>query len=257
MEGARKMDAVNTPSQTTGADEAETTRVAILAAVVRCFATQGWAGTNMSLVARETGMTRGKIQYYFPVLDELKFAAIDYLYECWRSNYFDRMRLDPLGGDRIEIGVDVLWELTKDPLHVALTELEAASRTDDVLRGALARLRAADDAAKAVETNRTFPVLAAVGEHEIKLGRYFTAIFIDALAAHHFPENEAFWQEHLLAMLKECLIGFWARRGVATLAERAAQASPPAAPTPPPADAARREEALALLQRAITLLAES
>lgn len=255
------MDGLNTQPQTTdalpGGEEADATRVAILDAVVRCFANQGWAGTNMSLVARETGMTRGKIQYYFPVLEELKLAAIDYLYDCWRKNYFDRMRLDKLGGDRITVGVDVLWQLTKDPLHVALTELEAAARTDEVLHNALARLRAADEAAMAVETSRTFPVLAAIGEHELKLGRYFTAIFIDALAAHHFPENEQFWQDRLLEMLKECLMDFWARRGVAELADRDPPPVRLAPPTPPPStlSEARRDEALALLRRAAALLA--
>ena len=34
--------------------ESDATRMAILDAVVRCFATQGWAGTNMSLVARDS-----------------------------------------------------------------------------------------------------------------------------------------------------------------------------------------------------------
>jgi AcrR family transcriptional regulator len=251
------MDVVKPDPQSTtpATDETDDTRNAILDAVVRCFATQGWAGTNMSLVARETGMTRGKIQYYFPVLDELKFAAIDYLYDCWRKNYFDRMRLDQLGGDRIGVGVDVLWQLTKDPLHVALTELEAAARTDEVLRNALTGLRAADEAMMAVETSRTFPVLAAVGEHELKLGRYFTSIFVDALAAHHFPEDEPFWQERLLEMLKECLIGFWALRGVADLGERNAPHTKPVARTsPPPLAAARREEAVELLHRALALL---
>ena len=68
------------PSEIDGERTGESdARMAILDAVVRCFATQGWAGTNMSLVARETGMTRGKIQYYFPVLEDLKYVAIEYL----------------------------------------------------------------------------------------------------------------------------------------------------------------------------------
>jgi len=255
------MDAVNTQPQSAGAtaggEESDATRVAILDAVVRCFANQGWAGTNMSLVARETGMTRGKIQYYFPVLEELKLAAIDYLYDSWRKNYFDRMRLDTLGGDRIAVGVDVLWQLTKDPLHVAMTELEAAARTDEVLHSALARLRAADEAAMVIETSHTFPVLAAVGEHELKLGRYFTSIFIDALAARHFPEDEQFWQDRLLEMLKECLKDFWGRRGVAELADRDVPPSRLPSPAPPSTQQeARREEALALLHRAAALLAK-
>ena len=72
-------------------ESSDATRSAILDAVARCFAVQGWAGTNMSLVARETGMTRGKIQYYFPVLEDLKYAAIERLYDSWRHNYFGQI----------------------------------------------------------------------------------------------------------------------------------------------------------------------
>src|SRR6478672_7550092 len=86
-------------------DGGEATRTAILDAVVRCFATQGWAGTNMSLVARETGMTRGKIQYYFPVLEDLKYAAIEYLYESWRNSYFGR--IDPEAPPRVQLDIGV------------------------------------------------------------------------------------------------------------------------------------------------------
>ena len=127
---------------------ADATRTAILDAVVRCFAVQGWAGTNMSLVARETGMTRGKIQYYFPVLEDLKYAAIEYLYECWRSSYFGRIDPDATPRLQLDMGVNLLWrQANNEPLHVAMVELESAARTDERLRAMLAQLHISDEQA--------------------------------------------------------------------------------------------------------------
>ena len=243
-----------------GADSGDTTRTAILDAVVRCFAAQGWAGTNMSLVARETGMTRGKIQYYFPVLDELKFAAIEYLYDSWRRSYFDRISPDASARVRFDRGVELLWELASDPLHVAMAELEAAARTDEGLRRRLAELHIADEAELDIATTETFPALAAVGRTELRLGRYFATIFINGLAAHNFPEDAHVWQTRLVAMLKECLSDFWVRRGVVDLDgdEPHVAANPPAEErtVAAPDGGERRLEALALLQRAMDLLAE-
>jgi len=240
-----------------GSDE---TRTAILDAVVRCFTAQGWAGTNMSLVARETGMTRGKIQYYFPVLDELKFAAIEYLYDSWRRSYFDRISPDASTRVRFDRGLDLLWELSRDPLHVAMAELESAARTDEGLRRRLAELHIADEAQLNVATRLAFPALAAVGGLELQLGRYFSTIFINGLAAHNFPADAAMWRERLLAMLKECLTDFWVRRGVLDLDGERSSASPeiPApehsAPASPTLDPDRTREALALLRQAMETL---
>lgn len=246
---------------TTG-ESGDAPRTAILDAVVRCFATQGWAGTNMSLVARESRMTRGKIQYYFPVLDELKFAAIEYLYDSWRRGYFERISPDASTRVRFDRGIDLLWELASDPLHVAMAELEAAARTDEGLRRRLAELHIADEAELEVATTVTFPALAAVGRQELRLGRYFATIFINGLAAHNFPDDAAAWQTRLIAMLKECLSDFWVRRGVLDLdgeEPRVPGDGPIAARTqavPDPAGEERRREALALLERAMALLTE-
>lgn len=197
-------------------DGVETTRTAILDATIRCISLQGWAGTNMSLVARETGMTRGKIQYYFPVLEDLKLAAMEHLYESWRRNYFDRMKFNSGGAESIATGIDVLWQLACEPPHRAMAEIEAAARTDSVLRRSLTRLQKADEEQLRAETLAVFPELAALsaGTDQLTVARYFTTIFIDGLAAHGFPEDAERWRGHLLTMLKESLGLYWAKRGL-------------------------------------------
>ena len=242
-------------------NHSESTRIAILDAVVRCFAAQGWAGTNMSLVARETGMTRGKIQYYYPVLEDLKYAAIEHLHERSRRNYFAQIRPDAPARERFDMGIDLMWELARDPLHMAMTEVGAAARTDAELRSRLASIRAADEAAMDRQAGLSFPALAAVGQTELHLGRLFTTVFINGLAAHGFAEDPEFWRARLIAMLKECLADFWVRRGVTELLDPD-EVQPPASATAkrsaldPPARDLRREEALALIHRATMLLSE-
>jgi len=240
-------------------ESADATRTAILDAVVRCFAVQGWAGTNMSLVARETGMTRGKIQYYFPVLEDLKYAAIEYLYECWRSSYFGRIDPDATPRLQLGMGVDLLWrQANNEPLHVAMVELESAARTDERLRAMLAQLHISDEQALDQATASAFPVLAELGGEELKLGRYFVTIFINGLAAHTFPRDAARWQAKLIDALKECIAAFWLNRGMPDLdgSTRGKAKTSEGAGTPP-ADHQldeRRREALELLRRAAELL---
>jgi len=238
----------------------DATRTSILDAVVRCIAAQGWAGTNMSLVARETGMTRGKIQYYFPALEDLKYAAIEYLFECWRRSYFGR--IDPEVPPRLQLdmGVDLLWEQAREPLHRAMVELESAARTDERLRATLLQLHVADEHALDLETSAAFPTLAAIGSHELRLGRYFVTIFINGLAAHSFPGETARWQGQLLEMLKECLAAFWMHRGMPDLDGSTLPAAAPIkdGTATPRSDGSeeRRREALELLHRAAELLRE-
>lgn len=253
------MGAVMNLQETQAEPGGDATRTAILDAVIRCFAMQGWAGTNMSLVARETGMTRGKIQYYFPVLEDLKYAAIEYLYECWRRTYFGRV--DPKAPPRLQLdmGVDLLWQQAREPLHRAMVELESAARTDERLRTVLSQLHIADEQARDLETSTAFPALAAIGSHELRLGRYFVTIFINGLAAHHFPGDAARWQDELTGMLKECLAAFWLRRGMPDL-DGSTHATPATAHGSTPArddhSEDRRREVLELLGRAVELLSQ-
>ncbi|WP_242128014.1 TetR/AcrR family transcriptional regulator [Sphingobium sp. Sx8-8] len=240
-------------------ESGDATRTAILDAVVRCIAAQGWAGTNMSLVARETGMTRGKIQYYFPVLEDLKYAAIEYLHECWRRSYFGRIDPDAPPRLQLDMGVDLLWQQAREPLHRAMVELESAARTDERLRTILSQLHIADEQALDLETSAAFPTLAAIGSHELRLGRYFVTIFINGLAAHHFPGDAARWQVELTDMLKECLAAFWLRRGMPDLDGSGIAASSVTSDSAPARDdggAARQREALDLLRRATELLSQ-
>lgn len=244
-----------------GVNQTDATRLEILDAVVRCFAAQGWAGTNMSLVARSTGMTRGKIQYYFPVLEDLKYAALEHLHERFRLNYFERLSPDTPPRLRFDLGIDVLWDMAREPLHLAMAEVGAAARTDSELRQRLVQIRVADEQAQEMASSASFPALAAVGRDELQLGRLFTTVFINGLAAHSFPDEPELWQARLIAMLKECLIDFWTRRGVTGLTQAdVSNTNCAIEPVANGSDARAndcKDEVLTLLQQAATLLAKN
>lgn len=259
--GEAESDASPVPASAGDVNSTDATRLAILDAVVRCIAAQGWAGTNMSLVARETGMTRGKIQYYFPVLEDLKYAAIEHLHDQTRRSYFGQIAPNAPARAQFDQAIDLLWDMANDPYHLAMAEVGAAARTDAELRQRLSRIRVADDAALGREAEASFPALAAIGLDELHLGRLFTTVFINGLAAHNFPEDTALWQRRLIAMLKELLADFWIRRGAVGLHETGEGPSGTMPITPKAArsngveEQARAKEALALLKQAVSLLA--
>ena len=232
--------------------KADVTQRNILDAAILCFANQGWAATSMSLIARETGMTRGKIQYYFPVLDDLKFAAIEHLNLSWRVRYFDTLKAIADTREKFDVGVDLLWKLAQGPLYAARQELDASARTDAALRRTLEHLRAGDEEMSVEATKNAFPAMAEAGAGALQLSRYFTTAFIDGLSSYRFSTDSREWQAALIAMLKECLADFWERRGVVSSGDTLPRVTAPICTTP---DIDRHKRALELIQEAAELLA--
>lgn len=54
------------------------TRQQILELAVRHFSSYGYAGTNMEMIGKEAGLSRGPLYYYFRNKKELYLAAVEY-----------------------------------------------------------------------------------------------------------------------------------------------------------------------------------
>jgi len=83
--------------------------VQILDAASRCFARDGFAGTTVQQIAREAGLTKSMIHYYF----ESKQVLILELQAFIHERYFRRVqsKLDSLSPDSESRVKEALWEV--------------------------------------------------------------------------------------------------------------------------------------------------
>lgn len=242
------------PGEGEGSEKGDAARRAILEATAACFAEFGWSGTNMSSIARRSGMTRGRIQYYFPTLDDLLRAAIDYLLVEWRKRYFSLITEAAGPAARFDAGLVVLWELMRDPLHVAKQELEATARTNPELRALLEQSAIEDDEASIAGVKEVYPELAKHGEAAVRRARDFTVVFMEGLASFRFSSDAEARRRELLEMLNQVLSGYWTALGSGPRVSPAAPPEATANAVAPGLDAEKRDRALSLLREAAALL---
>ncbi len=114
--------------------KSERTRQRIIDSAIECLATHGYAATNMSMVAKTAGLTRGSLQYYFPEKRQLMVTVAKEIRQDRADNLEGRMdpkkplkeRLDTLGHHgRNEFGTN---------FHIAAIELQMATRGDPQLK---------------------------------------------------------------------------------------------------------------------------
>jgi len=198
-------------------EKGDAARRAILNATLDCFSEFGWSGTNMSVIARRSGMTRGRIQYYFPTLDELLRAAIEHLLQEWRKRYFTSVSEAARGSARFDAGIAALWDHVRDPLHLAKQELEATARTNPELAVLLEQASVENDEASFQSAKQAYPELGRHGDAALRRARDFTMVFMEGLSIHRFGKDAEARREDLIIMLREFLIAYWAKFGVDSL----------------------------------------
>ena len=200
-----------------GGEKADAARLAILDATLGCFSEFGWSGTNMSVIARRSGMTRGRIQYYFPTLDGLLRAAIEHLMVEWRKKYFSSISEAGETSTRFDTGIAVLWDLMQDPLHIARQELQANARTNPELSALLAQTSIYDDEASIEAVKLAYPELARHGDAALRRARDFTMVFMEGLSLYGYGAGAEARRDELIGMLRGFLINYWSAFGVDNL----------------------------------------
>jgi AcrR family transcriptional regulator len=219
--GRASVSAINGPAavldEAEVGEKADAARLAILNATLDCFSEFGWSGTNMSVIARRSGMTRGRIQYYFPTLDGLLRAAIEHLMVEWRKKYFSSISEAGETSARFDTGIAVLWNLMQDPLHIARQELQATARTNPELGALLTQTTIYDDEASIEAVKRAYPELAPHGDAALRRARDFTMVFMEGLSLYGFGADAEVRREELIGMLRGFLISYWSAFGVDNL----------------------------------------
>jgi AcrR family transcriptional regulator len=114
------------------------TRARILEEAVRVIAENGYAATTNAAVAEAAQITRGAMLYHFPTRESLLEATIDHIQAQRAEMFRDAADSLPAGADVTEHAIETYWDLLHRLPFVAFAELEAASRTDPLVRDLLA-----------------------------------------------------------------------------------------------------------------------
>jgi len=113
---------------------AHETRRRLLSAAVDELLERGYAGLSTSGVARRAGVSRGAQQNYFPHKQTLVMEAVRHLGRLARDEVQSRVDAVPRGRERVQMGLDALFEAYSGPLFAAVVELSLAARDDPALR---------------------------------------------------------------------------------------------------------------------------
>ncbi|WP_245620048.1 TetR/AcrR family transcriptional regulator [Phenylobacterium immobile] len=180
------------------------TRARILNAAMRLFAETGYHASTNALIAEASKLTRGAMLYHFATREDLMEAAIAHI-DRERARLFERAAATPTGPgvDAAEHAIDAYWALLHETPFVAFAELEAAARTDPMLRERLAEAQTAFDQA---QVGQRFGALAQAGaDPRFQASRDLGRFLLEGLARGAMMYDEDDRRERLLAVVKRAV----------------------------------------------------
>ncbi len=170
---------------------------------MRLFADIGYHAAGNAVIAEAAQLTRGAMIYHFATREELVEAAIQHI-ELARARLFEEAAAASAapGQDASEAAIDAYWSLLHETPFVAFAELEAAARTEPMLRERLAAAQAAFDRAQVGE----FGALAQAGaDPRFQTSRDLGRFLLEGLARGAMTYDEAARRKRLLAVVKRAV----------------------------------------------------
>jgi AcrR family transcriptional regulator len=197
------MDARSYPAK--GTPKSLRTRARILDAAMNLFVEVGYHAATNAVIADAAKLTRGAMLYHFATREELVEAAISHI-ELERARLFDRAASTPPGPgiDAAEHAIDVYWALLHEAPFLAFTELEAAARTDGMLRERLAAAQSAFDHAQ-VGGDRIGALVQAGADPRFQASRDLGRFLLEGLAHGSMTYDVEARRERLLAIVKRAV----------------------------------------------------
>ena len=197
------MDARTYPAKAT--PKSLRTRARILDAAMRLFAQIGYHGASNAVIADASNLTRGAMLYHFATREELVEAAVAHI-QLQRARLFEQAASAPApaGIDATEHAIDVYWSLLHEPPFVAFAELEAAARTDAMLRQRLEAARSAFDHAQ-LGGDRLGAMVQAGDGPRFQTSRDLGRFLLEGLAKGAMTYDETARRERLLAVIKRAV----------------------------------------------------
>lgn len=195
------MDARTYPAKET--PKSRRTRARILDAAMRLFAEVGYHAATNAMIADAANLTRGAMLYHFASREELVEAAVAYI-EVERARLFEQAAAPPAPGvDAAEHAIDAYWALLHETPFVAFAELEAAARTEPMLRARLASAQSAFDHA---QVGDRFNALAQAGaDPRFQTSRDLGRFLLEGLARGAMTYDELARKERLLTVVKRAV----------------------------------------------------
>lgn len=195
------MDARTYPAKAT--PKSLRTRARILDAAMRLFAEVGYHAANNAMIAEAAKLTRGAMLYHFATREELVEAAVAHI-ELERARLFEQAgsQPHPPGVDAAEHAIDAYWALLHEAPFVAFAELEAAARTDPMLRERLAAAQSAFDHA---QVGRFGPLAQAGADPRFQTSRDLGRFLLEGLAKGAMTYDEEQRRQRLLTVVKRAV----------------------------------------------------
>ena len=197
------MDARTYPAKAT--PKSLRTRARILDAAMRLFAQIGYHAASNAVIADASNLTRGAMLYHFATREELVETAVAHI-QLQRARLFEQAASapTPAGIDATEHAIDVYWSLLHEPPFVAFAELEAAARTDAMLRQRLEAARSAFDHAQ-LGGDRLGAMVQAGDGPRFQTSRDLGRFLLEGLAKGAMTYDETARRERLLAVIKRAV----------------------------------------------------
>lgn len=145
----------------TQSERSDATTTALLEATVSALVERGYRGATTTEIAERAGVSRGAMLHHFPNRALLFAATADWLTDIHVDRF--EQALSDVGDrtDRLEVAIDVLWDICSSPVHVAWLEFSTAAHHEPELSATMtlagARMRERTRATWAA----TFPELQA------------------------------------------------------------------------------------------------
>lgn len=196
------MDARTYPAKET--PKSRRTRARILDAAMRLFAEVGYHAATNAMIADAANLTRGAMLYHFASREELVEAAVSYI-DVERARLFEQVAAAPPapGVDAAEHAIDAYWQLLHETPFLAFAELEAAARTDPMLRERLAGAQSAFDHNQIGD--RFLPLTSAGADPRFQTSRDLGRFLLEGLARGAITYDEQARKERLLAVVKRAV----------------------------------------------------
>jgi AcrR family transcriptional regulator len=197
------MDARTNPAKAT--PKSLRTRARILDAAMNLFAEVGYHAATNAVIAEAAKLTRGAMLYHFSTREELVQAAVAHI-DMQRVRLLERAASAPAapGIDAAEHAIDTYWALLHEIPFVAFAELEAAARTDPMLREKLASAQSAFDHAQ-VGGDRFGALVQAGHDPRFQASRDLGRFMLEGLARGAMTYDVDGRRERLLAVIKRAV----------------------------------------------------